>query len=464
MSVSLKTPGVYIDEVSTSGLSVAAVPTAVPGFVGFTDSNTLPDGTSLANKPVRITSLLEYEQKFGGPELQAYVHLQETIPGIVTLGLYANQNFLMYYQIQMFFANGGGVCYVVSVATIDEFGYPEGSLFAPAIDALEQIDEITILVAPPDMGEDQGNYDSNYTPAIYAQMLAQCAKLNRFAILDTHGSSISYSANYFRNTLLGLDNLKYGTTYFPHLNVEFDYLDERVMIADNRISPKYYNKLLSEVRDGFGVTKSDMHLYWKIKNFLGKKKMMLPPSAAMAGVYARVDRTQGVWRAPANVGLVNVTGLAVEIDNLSQESLNVDPISGKSINVIRNFKGRGPIVWGARTLAGNDKEWRYVNVRRLFNYVEESLKKATAFVVFEPNTLNTWQRVKSGCEAFLTNLWRDGGLAGASTKEAFYVRVGLGSTMTANDILNGKMLVEVGLAASRPAEFILLKFSHALQQ
>lgn len=188
------------------------------------------------------------------------------------------------------------------------------------------------------------------------------------------------------------------------------------------------------------------------------------PSGALAGIYARVDADRGVWKAPANVGVRSITGPTINITNAQQDSLNIDATSGKSINVIRSFVGRGTLVWGARTLAGNDNEWRYINVRRLFNYVEESIQEATAFVVFEPNTANTWFKVKGMIEAFLTGLWRDGALAGASSKEAFFVRVGLGITMTADDILNGKMYVEVGMAAVRPAEFIILKFEHKLQE
>ncbi len=147
-----------------------------------------------------------------------------------------------------------------------------------------------------------------------------------------------------------------------------------------------------------------------------------------------------------------------------QAGLNIDATSGKSINAIRYFSGKGNIVWGARTLAGNDNEWRYVPVRRLYIFIEESVKKATEFVVFEPNDANTWLRVKTMIENFLSSLWRDGALAGAKPEDAFFVKVGLGQTMTALDILEGRMNIEIGLAAVRPAEFIILKFSHKLQE
>jgi Phage tail sheath protein FI len=141
----------------------------------------------------------------------------------------------------------------------------------------------------------------------------------------------------------------------------------------------------------------------------------------------------------------------------------VDALAGKSINVIRSFTGRGPaIVWGARTLAGNDNEWRYISVRRFFNMVEESTKNATEQFVFEPNDINTWVRVKSMISNYLTQQWKAGALQGASTKEAFFVHVGLDETMTYQDILEGRMIVEIGMAVVRPAEFIILRFMHKM--
>jgi phage tail sheath protein FI len=212
------------------------------------------------------------------------------------------------------------------------------------------------------------------------------------------------------------------------------------------------------------IEKSDSATYNQIKSELAKLYIKMPPSSALAGVYARVDRDRGVWKAPANVGLNYVIKPSLKITNDMQDGLNVDTVAGKSINAIRSFTGKGTLVWGARTLAGNDNEWRYVSVRRFFNMVEESVKKATAQFVFEPNDANTWVKVRAMIENFLILQWRAGALAGAKPDDAFYVRVGLGQTMTADDILNGYMHVEIGLAVVRPAEFIILKFSHKLQQ
>ena len=204
-------------------------------------------------------------------------------------------------------------------------------------------------------------------------------------------------------------------------------------------------------------------IYANVRSELSLFSVVLPPAAAVAGVYATVDRTRGVWKAPANESLASVSSLAVAIDQDLNDNMNVDT-SGKSINAMRAFAGKGFLVWGARTLAGNDNEWRYVSVRRFFNMVEESCKKATEPFVFEPNDAGTWVKVKAMIENFLVVQWREGALAGAKPEDAFYVQVGLGTTMTAQDILEGRMIVEIGMAVVRPAEFIVLRFSHKMQE
>jgi hypothetical protein len=189
----------------------------------------------------------------------------------------------------------------------------------------------------------------------------------------------------------------------------------------------------------------------------------IPPSGAIAGIYALVDNQRGVWKAPANVSLASVIEPTYNFELSETDALNVDVNAGKSINAIRAFAAKGTLVWGARTLAGNDNEWRYVSVRRFFNMVEESIKKSTYWAVFEPNDANTWVKVRGMIENYLIQKWREGALAGAAPKDAFFVKCGLGTTMTAQDILEGRMNVEIGMAVVRPAEFIILKFSHKLQ-
>ena len=191
---------------------------------------------------------------------------------------------------------------------------------------------------------------------------------------------------------------------------------------------------------------------------------IITPSGAIAGIYAAIDGSKGVWQAPANVSIAAVADVTELISDKDQEGMNVDSDTGKSVNAIRFFTGKGILVWGARTLDGNSNEWRYVPVRRLFNYIEESVQKSTNWAVFQPNDANTWVKIQCQIENFLNNLWRDGALAGSTPDKAYYVKVGLDITMTADDINNGYLIVEIGLAAVRPAEFIVLKFSHKVQE
>ena len=205
-------------------------------------------------------------------------------------------------------------------------------------------------------------------------------------------------------------------------------------------------------------------VYKNILNGVSSSMTVMPPSGAVAGVYAQVDRTRGVWKAPANVSLNNVLAPATVFTATQLDNLNVDAVAGKSVNAIRYFTGKGTLVFGSRTLAGNDNEWRYVPVRRFFNMVEESCKKSTEPFVFEPNDANTWVKIQGMIENFLTTLWRQGALQGVKPEHAFYVAVGLGKTMTSLDILEGRLIVEIGMAVVRPAEFIILRFSHKLAE
>lgn len=189
-----------------------------------------------------------------------------------------------------------------------------------------------------------------------------------------------------------------------------------------------------------------------------------PAASALAGIYTMVDNSRGVWKSPANVSLNSVIKPSANITHDEQENLNVDAISGKSINAIRTFPGIGTLVWGGRTLDGNSLDWRYINVRRTMIMLEQSIKLALRSYVFEPNDANTWVTVKSMIVNFLTDKWKQGALAGSSPDDAFDVQVGLGATMTSLDILEGKMLISVKLAIVRPAEFIVVTFEQQMQK
>jgi uncharacterized protein len=189
----------------------------------------------------------------------------------------------------------------------------------------------------------------------------------------------------------------------------------------------------------------------------------LPASGAVAGVYAQMDRDRGVWKAPANMALQEVASPSVILTDQDQQDYNL-PADGKAINIIRAFSGKGNLMWGARTLAGNDNEWRYVNVRRLFGMVEASIDQSLHGLIFEANDANTWAKATAMVENFLLSLWQQGALLGSQPKQAFFVNIGLGKTMTAQDILAERMLLEVGLAAVRPVEFIIFRLTLNMQQ
>ncbi len=434
----LKTPGVYVQEITKFPPSVAQVETAIPAFMGYTEN--------AVTEPKRIKSMVEFEQIFGGAA-PAGLSLSITLTdGVLTSATPTqDDSFYLYYSLQLYFANGGGPCYVVSTGTYSST--PAAADFTGAIAKLKKEDEPTLLVPV-----DAVNLATYYDIAIAC--LNQCNNLqDRFTIIDVVDSGIIATDSSSFRTAIGINHLKYGAAYYPYLNTSLTYPDSSIELSgaisgvlEDLINDGSVNGILADLRAA-----------------ISKVVITLPPSAAIAGIYASVDRDRGVWKAPANVSLNAVIAPTIKIDDADQELLNVDTTAGKSINAIRAFIGKGTLVWGSRTLAGNDNEWRYVPVRRLFITVEESVKKSTSWAVFEPNDANTWVRIKAQIENYLTGLWKNGALAGATPDEAFFVAVGLGSTMTADDILNGYMNIEIGMAAVRPAEFIVLKFSHKLQ-
>jgi uncharacterized protein len=496
--VSYRTPDVYIEEISLLPPSVAEVGTAIPAFVGYTEK-ARRGNLSLADKPTKIYSLKEYEAFFGMPPADAItVTLREVrennsatgaLQGYVATGFTPADgslpSFLMYWAVKMYFDNGGAQCYVISVAS----PYPSSVAVADlqrGFDALALEDEPTLLVIPEAVKLSATNYGTLMQAA-----LQQCAQLkDRFAIIDVIGgnavtSNVVADVDNVRATW-GTRNLKYGAAYYPFVRTSMNfYVDataSNVTVTINQPDGTTARRTavpLSALENGIPrlpgdpaatppvlptpETPPDTGAFNAAKAHLASFFMGMPPSGAVAGVYAAVDTTRGVWKAPANVSLADVIEPMIKLDNLKQDSLNIDTNGGKSVNAIRAFAGKGTLVWGARTLAGNDNEWRYVNVRRFFNMVEESVKKSTYWAVFEPNDANTWVKVRGMIENYLTDKWRDGALAGATPKDAFFVKCGLGVTMTAQDILQGRMNVEIGMAVVRPAEFIILKFSHKIQ-
>ena len=210
---------------------------------------------------------------------------------------------------------------------------------------------------------------------------------------------------------------------------------------------------VANFRDMYDSTYAAMYHPWlEMYDAGAKRSAYFPPSGAMAGIYARTDIERGVHKAPANEVIRGCTGLSCAYNEGEQDILN--PMG---VNLIRAFTGRGIRVWGARTISSNGL-WKYLNVRRLFIYVEESIKANTNWVVFEPNSAALWSRVTRTIEAFLATCWRDGALAGSSPSEAFFVECGP-TTMTQDDIDNGRLICQIGIAPVKPAEFVIFRIT-----
>ncbi|RIK37053.1 MAG: phage tail sheath family protein [Chloroflexi bacterium] len=472
-----KSPGVYIEEISVFPPSIAAVETAIPAFIGYTEKAEDANGDSLEYVPTRITSLLEYQQYFGGAEIKALsVDVVQSATGI-TVSFSTDPGLpdqFLYYSMQLFFANGGGPCYIVSIGDYTDAAAAAQSHFLGAagppivpnvFTLLESEDEPTLLIFPDATLLSDAGY-----AAVANAALAHCNKMqDRFTIADVRNAIPGQTdtnaevTNNFRNLVTG--EPKYGAAYFPYVATSLPWRtdDTQITVASHTGAPTAAETVAAgSTLDTIKTTHTAV--YNAVKQFIDTASVTLPPSGGVAGVYARVDASRGVWKAPANVSLVNVIEPAVKITNDLNDGLNIDATSGKSVNAIRSFSGKGTLVWGARTLAGNDNENRYIPVRRWLIFAEESIKKAIAAFVFEPNDAATWVKVRSMIESFLTRQWRDGALAGAKPEHAFYVLVGLNKTMTADDILNGYMIVEIGVAIVRPAEFIVLRFAQKMQE
>lgn len=471
----IRTPGVYTTEIPTLPPSVAQVSSAIPAFIGYTQLAQDEVGASLNMVPTKIFSLKDYELYFGlaenEPGISVDININSTTGttiGNATISNPSEHN--MYYSLRIYFDNGGGPCYIISIGTTPSPLNPDD--YIGGLNVLSASDEPTIIVFP----EGQSLDEAAYYNTVISQAIEQCMVLqDRFTLVDIHhslpvsiGSPIEPSPtnttgtiDNFRLQFLRNNDLNYAAAYYPNLKTTLDYSYQTSEVNINVST------------DGGEPTTSTMDTFQSsgtsiynlaLDRIRAQLSPTLPPSPAIAGIYAKVDGSRGVWKAPANVSINSIFGVTDFITDAEQDTMNIDPDTGKSVNAIRPFTGKGILVWGARTLEGNSNEWKYISVRRFFIMVEESAKKATFPFVFEPNDAKTWIKVRAMLENYLTLLWRQGALAGAKPEHAFFVRCGLGQTMTAQDILNGKLIVEIGMAAVRPAEFIILRFSHKLQE
>ncbi|AOW20713.1 phage tail sheath family protein [Urechidicola croceus] len=582
MTQKLMTPGVYIREESAFPGSVVEVATAIPAFIGYTDIASR-NGKSLNNEPTRITSFAEYRLLFGGA-FNAKFSLDDTAKDVYEHKITINDqekyinyktdnDAFLFKAISLFYQNGGGTCYIVSVGTYRDKEKVEVKKeeLETGLDTLLKEQEPTMVVIPDAVKLKDKCYN------VYVNVLAHCAKMqSRVAILDIYDGykdrirDKTDIIKKFRGNI-GTENLNYAAAYYPWLHtsivqnsdITYENLvpsDDDAAVATDTVDSAaagepattptddvsttagepatsegnafqtFLASILKEpkaqkviedfykpeepvttedattvddtagdpaattdtattddsattdevavvltpeqIAQKLAVKKRNFHLgliatsptYSNLLNEITAVMNLLPPSSAMAGIYTQVDNSRGVWKAPANISINNVVKPASNITHDDQEDLNVDAISGKSINAIRTFPGIGTLVWGGRTLDGNSLDWKYINVRRTIIMLEQSIKLALRAYVFEPNDSNTWVTVKSMIINFLTDKWKQGALAGSSPEDAFDVQLGLGSTMTSLDILEGRMLVSIKLAIVRPAEFIVVTFQQQMQK
>lgn len=295
----------------------------------------------------------------------------------------------------------GGADPLSDTIAADETESPKTKELKAALALIERIDAVTMLLIP-----EVALNSSLVSNPVYAAAIAQCEKLmDRMVLIDPP-----------KGTELGATsaipiNSSYAALYFPWVDI------------------------------GASVK--------------------VPPSAFAAGMWGKTDQRRGVWKAPAGMetGLLGVNSFEYDVNNAEQANLNP-----KGINVLRKVNGI-PVVWGARTLASeSDPEWRYVPVRRTFIMVEESIQEGIQWAVFEPNSTNLWQSLKLNIESYLSGLWRAGAFQGETASQAYFVRCGLGVTMTQAEIDEGKVIIEVGFAPLKPAEFVIIRIQQKVGQ
>jgi len=397
-----KMPGVYIDELEKLPGVMEELPATVPAFIGYTEKAALKDENDLRDIPYLIKNLAGYELYFG----------------------YADSGrdpsaFEMYAHMQLFFGNGGAGCFICSIG---DFVSTEGNVLVAdlyrGLYAVCENTELNLLMFPD--AHKLGNPADFY--ALHTRAIEKSAKLqDRFVIMDVYNDPANGGdwkkdiAALRASLLLPPDKLRYAAAYFPCVYTPH----------------KAAAQLLSVV-------------------------------PAIAGVYAYSGSARGIWKSPANMSLQGVISPQYTITNAEQDVLTIDAEAGKSVNTIRKLNGKGNLVWGSRTLAGNDHEWRYISVSRLCIWISSTIKRNLGRFIFEPNDSATWGTVKNLVENYLLSLWKQGGLVGSQPQHAFYVHVGAGITMRQTDLLEGRMLIEIGVAPTRQSEFIIMKISQQM--
>ncbi|OCA55319.1 phage tail sheath family protein [Photorhabdus namnaonensis] len=471
MATQTSTPGVYIEEDASLALSVSQGNTAIPVFIG----RLLPKKMSTMPKITRISSWLDFINQFHvgcvtsiaikstppstaakkTKKVEGDVSVKNNDNGEVSSDT-TNENeneknenenengkktdytyeVTVNYTIssdalKLYFQNGGGPCYILPIADSED-----SETLALIPELIKQALEITLIVCP--------EQDSDYQSKIYNSLTPSLLNEGYFLIADNQDKTSVISVNVPSQT----------ATYYPAVKVSqlMQTEEERVVVTG------YKDAKANDVNNLTELKEKNSDVYKKAVTAIENINKTIPASAVMAGVYCATDANRGVWKAPANIVLNGISDVNERLTDNDQTDMNP-----KGINAIRYFSNKGFVVWGARTLKDDDN-WRYIPVRRLFNAAERDIKQAMRFAVFEPNSQPTWERVRSAIDNYLHQLWQQGALVGSNPQEAYFVQIGQGVTMSDDDITHGRMIVKVGMAAVRPAEFIILKFSQKVAQ
>lgn len=410
-------PGVYVEEVPSGVRPIGAVGTSTAAFVGTADP-----GSRLTH-PVAVNSWSDFVRRFAPTATEA-TPLANAVFG--------------------FFENGGGRCYVVNT----EPGAPiAGTARARSgLRGLEAVDEVAIVTAPG--CADQQSWEA---------LLSHCERMeDRVAILDTAPDVDDVE----RLTRVATGGGASSSGPAATRRGDGEASDEEASDeAPAGPAPPPGGRGGDQEESGMRPRQSPYgscyfpHL--RAYDPFSGKETTVPPSGAVAGIWARTDLTRGVHKAPANEAVRGATGLTYSLTREEQAVLNP-----AGVNCIRYFPGEGILVWGARTLAAEASEWRYLNVRRLFNMLKESIGDGTRWIVFEPNDYILWRSIRRDISAFLTRVWRDGALFGRTPEEAFFVKCDE-ETNPPEVRDDGQVVAVVGVAPVKPAEFVVFKLSQA---
>ncbi|MEA0988991.1 phage tail sheath C-terminal domain-containing protein [Pseudomonas aeruginosa] len=498
MSNEYAVPGVYVSETGGRSLAVVSGETAVPVLVGryYDKTGALCALTGCE----RVESWADFSRRYMTGPFAVYVAGKPQESRVSPEQLSAE-------SVRLYFENGGGPCYVLSLPKPSNKLMSKskksksskevvvGDEWSAALAALPErvraFPEISLLVwcEVDDHARDQEVYS-----ALENLLSSGADNGGYFLLLDgwhdggaiqvPQTSVANQTAAYYPGldvesvsvpsiSLTALDKAYWGQqalSFEAFIQVcKYKWLDESKPAREALI--KQLEKIFSkpplasmsvQEREPDGAS-----LLQELEKLLkdGLDPIVVPPvraSVLMAGVYARVDRERGVWKAPANVDLAGVVGLselrtgtAVYMTDVLNESL-----VGAKVNALRPFRGRGTMVWGARTMVDPQQtDWRYVSVRRLCNAVERDLRDMLRSVVFEPNNAVTWERIRGAADHYLHHLWQRGALQGETAAQGYFVAIGLGETMQQEDLDQGRLLLKIGVAAVRPAEFIVLELT-----